>query len=354
MADRRKESLPRLASVKSPRGALPPRTLPRRAFALQPGGSENTVPAVAWTTIDDSAENQRIDNFLLRHLKGVPKSHIYRILRSGEVRVNSARVAADYRLVLGDRVRIPPVRVAGSIARRVRIPVDQRLAERILFEDEALLAIDKPAGLAVHGGSGVSLGAIEQLRAEFPQFRFLELAHRLDRDTSGVLLLAKKRSALVALHALLREGHMDKRYLTLVAGQWTRQRQAVDLPLAKYATAEGERRVAVAEQGQDAHTIFRLMENFNSYSLLEAELKTGRTHQIRVHLAHLGFPVVGDAKYGDFTLNKSLAKRRMKRMFLHAHRLSFVHPLSGKSLAIEAPLPEELDEFIKTLRRDPR
>ena len=298
-------------------------------------------PAVTWTIIDESAENQRIDNFLLRHLKGVPKSHIYRILRSGEVRVNGGRIGPDYHLTLADKVRIPPVRVAEQVARQIRIPHGQELAKRILFEDDALVAIDKPAGLAVHGGSGVSLGAIEQLRAEFPQFRFLELVHRLDRETSGVLLLAKKRSALVALHAILRDGGVDKRYLALVAGEWKNQRQSVKLALTKYLTGEGERRVTVDEEGQEAHTIFSLVKVVKNFSLLEAELKTGRTHQIRVHLAHLGFPIIGDDKYGDFALNKSLAKAGMRRMYLHAHKVAFPHPLTGDFLEISAPLPPE-------------
>jgi 23S rRNA pseudouridine955/2504/2580 synthase len=309
-----------------------------------------TADAVSWVIVDESGENQRVDNFLLKHLKGVPKSHIYRILRSGEVRVNSKRVQAEYRLAVGDRVRIPPIRVAEATIRQVRVPVGKRLAERILFEDDALLVINKPAGLAVHGGSGVSLGAIEQLRAEFPQYRFLELVHRLDRETSGVLLLAKKRSALTGLHAMLRDGGMDKRYLTLVAGQWKSGRQSVKLSLTKYLTPEGERRVSVDDDGQAAHTVFTPSENFKDFSLLEAELKTGRTHQIRVHLAHMGFPIAGDDKYGDFTLNKVLPKQGLKRMFLHAHRVTFPHPLSGERTEITAPLPTELEAFLECLR----
>ncbi|MES2354752.1 MAG: RluA family pseudouridine synthase [Pseudomonadota bacterium] len=301
--------------------------------------------------VDESGEDQRIDNFLLKTLKGVPKSHIYRILRSGEVRVNSKRVSAEYRLTLEDRIRIPPVRVAETVERKVRIPpVGQRLAERILFEDEGLLVIDKPAGLAVHGGSGISQGVIEQLRAEFPQCRFLELAHRLDRETSGVLLLAKKRSALTGLHTMMRDGAMDKRYLTLVSGQWKNARQSVKLSLTKYLTADGERRVSVDKEGQSAHTIFRLIENFENFTLLEAELKTGRTHQIRVHLAHTGFPIACDDKYGDFALNKMLIKQGLKRMFLHAYRITFSHPLSGQAMEITAPLPAELEAFLRSLR----
>jgi 23S rRNA pseudouridine955/2504/2580 synthase len=306
--------------------------------------------SVTWIEIDENAENQRIDNFLLRHLKGVPKSHIYRILRSGEVRVNSGRIGAEYRLAIGDRIRIPPIRVAKTSARPRQAPAHNRLADRILYQDDALLAIDKPAGLAVHGGSGVSLGGIEQLRLEFPEFKFLELAHRLDKETSGVLLLAKKRSALLALHAMMRDGAVDKRYLALVAGAWHNERQSVKFSLSKYLTAEGERRVTVDEQGQNSHTVFYLIERLKKYSLLEAELKTGRTHQIRVHLAHLGFPIAGDDKYGDFALNKLLAKQGLKRMFLHAHRVAFAHPISGLPIEITAPLAPDLAAFLAQLR----
>jgi 23S rRNA pseudouridine955/2504/2580 synthase len=312
--------------------------------------SDPSKDSVTWIEIDENAENQRIDNFLLRHLKGVPKSHIYRILRSGEVRVNSGRIGAEYRLAIGDRIRVPPIRVAKTIPRPHQAPAHNRLADRILYQDDALLAIDKPAGLAVHGGSGVSLGGIEQLRLEFSQFKFLELAHRLDKETSGVLLLAKKRSALLALHAMMRDGAMDKRYLTLVAGAWHNERQSVKFSLTKYLTADGERRVAVDEQGQDSHTVFYLIEKLKQYSLLEAELKTGRTHQIRVHLAHLGFPIAGDDKYGDFALNKLLAKQGLKRMFLHAHRVAFPHPVSGLPIEITAHLAVDLAAFVARLR----
>lgn len=310
--------------------------------------------SVTWIEVDEGGENQRIDNFLVRQLKGVPKSHIYRILRSGEVRVNSRRVGAEYRLAIGDRIRIPPIRVAEPSPRLSVVPEQNRLADHILYQDDALLAIDKPAGLAVHGGSGVRLGAIEQLRVEFPRLKFLELVHRLDRDTSGVLLLAKKRSALLALHAMMREGDMDKRYLALVSGAWQNQRQAVKLPLTKYLTAAGERRVSVDREGQAAHTVFSLVERLDKFSLLEAELKTGRTHQIRVHLAHLGFPIAGDDKYGDFALNKALAKQGLKRMFLHARRVAFAHPMSGELLEIVAPLPMALESFMARLRAAPK
>jgi 23S rRNA pseudouridine955/2504/2580 synthase len=302
-------------------------------------------PSVRTEKIDETSADQRIDNFLFRLCKGVPKSHVYRILRSGEVRVNSRRVDAAYRLQAGDAVRIPPLRVAEPEAKRP-VPAAEF---PVLWEDEALLAIDKPSGVAVHGGSGVSFGAIEQLRQARPGARFLELVHRLDRETSGVLLLAKKRSALVAMHEMLRNGGIDKRYLALVKGKWTKPRLKVDLALEKYLNAEGERRVSVNREGQHAVTLFALRKAWEEASLLEATLKTGRTHQIRVHLAHLGFPICGDDKYGDFAYNKLLAKRGLKRMFLHAARLSFPHPLTAAPMTIESALPPTLNTFITGL-----
>ncbi len=306
--------------------------------------------AVTWLEIDENAAGQRIDNFLMRQLKGVPKSHIYRILRSGEVRVNSGRVDATCRLALGDKVRIPPIRVAAKPVVPVSPhPVTAQLDKVVLYEDDALLLIDKPAGMAVHGGSGISRGVIEQMRLERPTLKFLELAHRLDRETSGVLILAKKRAALTKLHDMFRDGEVEKRYLTLVKGVWRDQKRAVKLKLHKYLTEEGERRVSVAEDGKASHTIFYLRQSFSDYTLLECELKTGRTHQIRVHLAHLGYPIAGDDKYGDFPLNKQIAKQGLKRMFLHAFSVSFMHPLSGERMQLEAPLPKELQGFLKNL-----
>ena len=306
--------------------------------------------SVTWTEIDEGSCEQRIDNFLCKYLKGVPKSHIYRILRSGEVRVNKKRVDQTYRLKLGDQVRIPPVRVAGQPEREY-VPA---LEFPVIYEDDALLAINKPAGVAVHGGSGVSFGVIEQLRSARPHAKFLELVHRLDRETSGVLLLAKKRSALTAMHEIMREGNSDKRYYTLVLGQWKNVKQHVKLPLHKFNTPQGEKRVMVREDGQASHTIFTLVKNWPesslpAFSLLEAQLKTGRTHQIRVHLSHLGFPIAGDDKYGDFACNKELMKKGLKRMFLHAHSIAFNHPLTGAPLQLTAPLPGELQAFIDKL-----
>ncbi|MDP1637885.1 MAG: RluA family pseudouridine synthase [Candidatus Nitrotoga sp.] len=301
--------------------------------------------SVTWAKIDEGSCDQRIDNFLCKHLKGVPKSHIYRILRSGEVRVNTKRVDQTYRLQLGDHVRIPPVRVAEAQDRDY-VPAFEF---PVLYEDDALLVIDKPSGVAVHGGSGVSFGIIEQLRSARPQAKFLELVHRLDRETSGVLLLAKKRSALINLHQQMRDGTNDKRYLCLVLGKWQNVKQHVKLPLHKFNTQNGEKRVMVREDGQASHTIFTLQKNWPEFSLLEARLKTGRTHQIRVHLSHLGFPIAGDDKYGDFARNKELIKQRLKRMFLHAYSITFAHPLTAEVVRLSAPLPKELQEFMDKL-----
>jgi 23S rRNA pseudouridine955/2504/2580 synthase len=228
-------------------------------------------------------------------------------------------------------------------------PAAPRLAAHVLHEDEALIAINKPAGMAVHGGSGVSLGVIEQLRRERPTASYLELVHRLDRETSGVLLIAKKRAALTALHAQLRLGQAEKFYLALVKGRWKDAKRAVTLPLHKYVSKSGERRVRVEAEGQQAHTVFRAKRALAGFTLLEAELKTGRTHQIRVHLAHLGFPIAGDDKYGDFELNRALVRQGLKRMFLHACRMTVVHPASGRRVTVEAPLAEDLERFLHTL-----
>jgi 23S rRNA pseudouridine955/2504/2580 synthase len=303
-----------------------------------------------FVTITEEEAGQRIDNYLLRVCKGVPKSHVYRILRSGEVRVNKGRIDQLYRLVQGDVVRIPPIRLAEKPDHHV--PAAEF---KIIFEDSHLLVIDKPAGVAVHGGSGVSFGVIEQLRAARPDAKFLELVHRLDRETSGLLLLAKKRTALTHLHEQMRDGETDKRYLTMVAGDWKNARQHIKLALHKYTTAEGERRVTVSDEGGMAsHTIFSLLKKFDGFALLEAELKTGRTHQIRVHLSSSGFPILGDDKYGDFPLNKALqkateARGALKRMFLHAHQITFTHPDSGKKMTLNAPLAAECERFLVSL-----
>jgi len=311
--------------------------------------------AVSEVAIDEASAGQRLDNFLARTLKGVPKSHLYRIVRSGEVRVNGRRAGPDARLAEGDRVRIPPVRTAQPATPAALAAGAAKAGERlvVLYEDDDLVALDKAAGVAVHGGSGIAHGVIERLRAARPQARFLELVHRLDRETSGVLLVAKKRSALTALHAAWRAGDVDKRYQVLVRGRWRDAKRVVRLAVHRYTTREGERRVRVEDEGQHAQTTFRRLavwpDREPPLALLEAELHTGRTHQIRVHLTHLGFPLAGDDKYGDFGWNRELAKAGLKRMFLHAARLALAHPRTGEALAFASPLPADLAAFVASL-----
>jgi 23S rRNA pseudouridine955/2504/2580 synthase len=300
--------------------------------------------SVNWVDVGPEGEGQRVDNFLHRILKGVPKSHVYRILRSGEVRVNSRRAEPTLRLQPGDRVRVPPIRTA-TPSHTGPVPTGGA-ALPILYEDDALIAIDKPAGVAVHGGSGISHGVIERLRALRPAAPFLELVHRLDRETSGVLMLAKKRRALTQLHEQIRDGHTDKRYLALVPGAWRKGAVTLDFPLAKHVLDGGDRRVTVSADGQEAATRVRIERTLPDYTLLEARLLTGRTHQIRVHLAHAGFPICGDDKYGDFELNRRLAREGLKRMFLHAARFRCAHPITGEPLDIAAPLPADLERFV--------
>ncbi|MBY0409591.1 MAG: RluA family pseudouridine synthase [Burkholderiaceae bacterium] len=313
--------------------------------------------AVRWLEVDTDSAGQRLDNFLIRHLKGVPKTHVYRIIRSGEVRINKGRVSADTRVQAGDAVRLPPVRISDKVAEKA-----ERLAPArefpVLLEDEHLMAIDKPAGVAVHGGSGVSFGVIEQLRQARVQAKFLELVHRLDRETSGILLVAKKRSALTHLQDQFRERETGKTYLALVTGTWPANKKVIDLPLHKYLQADGERRVRVTTpddpDGMRSVTLVkvrsalpaRTAQGFPAMSLLEVTIKTGRTHQIRVHLASQGHAIVGDEKYGDFDLNKRLQKRGFKRMFLHAWRLQFNHPATGERVELLAQLPSDLMEFL--------
>jgi 23S rRNA pseudouridine955/2504/2580 synthase len=314
--------------------------------------------AVKNLTVDEESAGQRLDNFLLRHLKGVPKTHVYRIIRTGEVRINKGRASADTRVQTGDLVRMPPVRVSTPSP---DAPVAPGREFPILFEDEQMLAIDKPAGVAVHGGSGVSFGVIEQLRQARPGARMLELVHRLDRDTSGVLLVAKKRSALTRLQDQFRDRETGKTYLALVKGQWPTNKKVIDLPLQRYllpsGVGEGERRVRIAHKddanAQRAITLVRVARLVGDYSLLEVTIKTGRTHQIRVHLASQGYPIVGDDKYGDFELNKRMSSEGLKRMFLHAWRLQFVHPQLGKPQTLQADLPPELQQFIDHVQPPP-
>ena len=304
--------------------------------------------------VDEASEGQRLDNFLVKMLKGVPKTHVYRVIRSGEVRVNKGRAAADTRLALGDEVRIPPVRVAEKVDAR---PAPAR-EFTVVFEDESLLVIDKPAGVAVHGGSGVSFGVIEQLRQARPTAKFLELVHRLDKETSGLLLIAKKRAALVALQDQLRVHSGDKvigkTYSALVVGEWPANRKVIDVALHKYLTGGGERRVRAVDDDHDAGkrsiTLVKVVKRLAGFSLLDVTIKTGRTHQIRVHLTHEGHAIVGDDKYGDFAANKALAKRTgFDRMFLHAGQLRFTHPVTGDAIQLVAPLPAECDTLIHAL-----
>lgn len=294
-------------------------------------------PKVTWLEVGEDADAQRIDNFLLKRLKGVPKSHVYRVLRSGEVRVNSGRVRPEYRLRLGDRIRIPPLRIASGR------PPPKPSEFPIVLEDPYLIVIDKPAGVAVHGGSGVSFGVIESLRAARPQAKVLELAHRLDRDTSGLLVVAKKRAVLVELHRMLREGEVKKAYTAVVAGEY-RGPAEIRASLHKYVTGSGERRVAVKEGGMAAATRIEVRKKSSLLSLLEVHLLTGRTHQIRVHLAHVGHPILGDDKYGGE------AKRRAPRLLLHAGRLAFRHPATGEPVKLDSPLPADMKAFIARVK----
>ncbi|WP_033370913.1 MULTISPECIES: RluA family pseudouridine synthase [Caldimonas] len=312
-------------------------------------------PAVRHVVIDEASAGQRLDNFLAKTLKGVPKSLIYRIVRSGEVRVNKARAAADTRLALGDEVRVPPVRLAAR-SESVLTPAREF---PVVYEDEHLLVVDKPAGVAVHGGSGVSFGVIEQLRRARPQARMLELVHRLDKETSGLLLIAKKRSALTALQDQFRSRETGKTYAALVVGAWPAHKKRIDVALHKYLTPEGERRVRAvapgAEEGRRSISLVKVVQAFAGYTLLDVSIKTGRTHQIRVHLAHEGHPILGDDKYGDFALNRAWARgqivagHRFDRMFLHARRLRFEHPASGQTLDLESPLPPACAQLLHHL-----
>jgi len=305
--------------------------------------------SVQQLTVDANHAGQRIDNFLITKLKGAPKSLIYRIVRKGEVRVNKKRIKPDYRLQESDVIRVPPVRLAEpSTPTKPSRNVKNLLQDRILFEDDDIVIINKPAGMAVHGGSGISLGVIEALRAMRPQAKFLELVHRLDRDTSGCLVLAKKSSALKELHELMRSGKVEKIYQTLVRGQWPKQIKLVDAPLKKNELKSGERIVNVSSDGKPAATEFRIIQQFPKATLVEAKLLTGRTHQIRVHALHVGHPIVGDEKYGDKDFNKIMRQQGCKRLFLHAAKISF--NLSGKKkITISAELDKDLKVFLENL-----
>ena len=316
--------------------------------------------SVSLITVAEHEAGQRLDNYLIKILKGVPKSHIHRIIRAGEVRLNKKRCKPDSRIQTGDLLRIPPVRTAekqrSSENRAQAVPAREFT---IIYEDDALLVIDKPAGTAVHGGSGVSFGVIEQIRRARPEARYLELVHRLDKDTSGLLMIAKKRSALVRLHEAIRNDHPKKIYLALGVGKLPNDSFHVKLPLFKYTGAQGEKMVRVSEDGQSAHTIFRVLNHFSDdllhqvglsqLTLVQATLKTGRTHQIRVHLQSQQCPIAGDERYGDYQANKRLQKLGLKRMFLHAAELHLDHPLTGEKLILKAPLPQDLAQFVLML-----
>lgn len=343
--------------------------------------ADAVAPQATLVTVDEDYAGQRLDNFLIRQLKGVPKTHVYRIIRSGEVRVNKGRAHADTRVEAGDIVRLPPVRTSeradqkAQAMQAVMTEVARHGASStvggyappaefpILFEDDFLLAIDKPSGVAVHGGSGVSFGIIEQLRMARPEADFLELVHRLDRETSGILLIAKRRMALKLLQEQFRERETDKVYLALVSGNWPANQRVIDKALHKYLLPNGERRVKiVANDHPDAMRSVTLVKvkaaiaanplaPATPFSLLEVTIKTGRTHQIRVHLAGEGHPIAGDDKYGDFELNKALQKTSagavsLKRMFLHAWNLKFNHPKTRKAVQLQAPLPDALQQFL--------
>jgi 23S rRNA pseudouridine955/2504/2580 synthase len=316
--------------------------------------------AVRHIVVDEESAGQRLDNFLFRELKGVPKTHIYRIIRSGEVRRNKGRISADDRVQAGDLLRIPPLRLSERAAEKALMPVPARDFP-LIYEDDSFLAMDKPAGVAVHGGSGVSFGVIEQLRRARPEARFLELVHRLDRETSGLLLIAKKKSVLKALQDQFRERSTGKTYLALVKGHWPQRLKVLDQPLHKYLLPDGERRVRVVPPDHaDAMKSVSLVKVQrylpaapelqthcpDGMSLLEVTIKTGRTHQIRVHLSHAGHPIAADDKYGDFELNRLLGKAGLRRMFLHAWRLRLTHPISGAALELHAELPAELQAWI--------
>jgi 23S rRNA pseudouridine955/2504/2580 synthase len=367
----------------SDRGELAPTCAPKQA--VQPAAPlPKPAPAVRRVTIDEGSAGQRLDNFLLRELKGVPKTHVYRVIRAGEVRVNKGRAQADTRLELGDEVRVPPVRLPErASAEQDFVPAREF---PIVYEDDHLIAVNKPAGIAVHGGSGVSFGVIEQLRRARPEAKFLELVHRLDKETSGLLLIAKKRSALTALQEQFRERETGKTYAALVIGDWADKRRVVDVPLLKFVGSDGERWVRAVENSHDPQaeyakrsiSLVKVVQRFQcsphgasgtcppgghtsasgrssgevGYSLLDVTIKTGRTHQIRVHLQHAGHPIVGDPKYGDFEANKAMARGSLKfeRMFLHAKRLRFTHPGRTDEIELLAPLPPECEKLIAALR----
>lgn len=317
-----------------------------RGVKMTPPSSPSQVEHV---TVSAEFEGQRIDNFLLRHLKGVPRTLIYRVLRRGEVRVNKGRIKPTYRVQAGDEIRIPPIRRGEGQAVNPSRGSIEAIEQRILHEDERLIILNKPCGMAVHGGSGVSYGVIEAMRHSRQDLHYLELVHRLDRETSGCLVLAKKRSALRQLHALFRTNGMDKRYLALMKGRWTLGTQSIDVPLRKNTLRSGERMVRVSEDGKQALSVFRPLSVGDTASLLEIEIHTGRTHQIRVHAAHTGHPIGGDEKYGDADFNRTLRNLGSARLFLHARSLAFTLEEPHKSIAVNAPLDPDFEQILDTL-----
>lgn len=323
--------------------------------AVPPEGQASPRSPARKVQVGEGADGQRIDNFLITELKGVPRTLVYRILRSGEVRLNGGRAKPSDRVHAGDLVRVPPLRLPEATA----VPVagaglTRSVEDAILYEDDHLLVLNKPAGLAVHGGSGISLGLIETLRQARPDARFLELVHRLDRETSGCIVVAKKRSALLALQRQLRgEGDdegMGKVYLALVKGRWKGGHHRIEASLLKNTLSSGERMVRVSREGKASVTLFDVVERFADCSLVEATLLTGRTHQIRVHCQHAGHPIAGDPKYGDEAFNREIRQRGLKRMFLHAWRLSFSHPADDRAMRVEAPAEEALEALLERLR----
>ncbi len=311
---------------------------------------KNKAQPVQYLTVDPDFADQRIDNFLVTRLKGVPKSHIYRILRKGEVRVNKKRIQPSYRLQANDQIRIPPIQL--SNAKTESTPsrnLVALLSQRIIYEDKNLLIINKPSGIPVHGGSGVKLGLVEALRNMYPKLPQLELAHRLDSDTSGCLILAKKRSILRELHELLRAGKVSKIYLTLTKGHWKTSELKVDASLQKNQLSSGERFVRVHKEGKASLTIFKPITTYEGVMLVEAILHTGRTHQIRVHAKYRNHPIAGDEKYGEKEFNKEMRKLGLKRLFLHAHFVEFTLPSTGQKISMSAPLDDDLEKFLENL-----
>lgn len=315
---------------------------------------QQTKQQVSFVTISEENEAQRIDNFLITYLKGVPKSMIYRILRKGEVRVNKKRIKPEYKLAIGDQVRIPPIRVSEKTVPEISTKLNKvaDLEKAIIYEDDVILAINKPSGIAVHGGSGLSFGVIEGLRALRPEAKFLELVHRIDRETSGILLIAKKRSALKSLHEQLRLKQMQKNYLALVKGNWPSECKVVQAPLLKNVLKSGERVVKVNAEGKPSETRFKVEERFGFATLVKASPVTGRTHQIRVHTQYANHPIAFDDRYGDSQFDALLTDSKLNRLFLHAANVKFIHPKTLQEMQLNAPLDDVLQNCLTKIRDD--